>query len=133
MKKTFIFPIAILFIMLSISCNKCNKERPRVSEIKLRKEDSIRIKIHRYEKALFSIDKKNLKSGLRKIQREYRFFLAGDLNNNDVVQIRDYLTDPLLINLYNDCIKFYPDVKDLESQFSKAFSYIKYNLPDKKL
>jgi hypothetical protein len=133
MAKLSLSTLIILFVVLSFSCNKCQHEKPRVSQIELRKEDSIKIRIHRYEKALFAVDKNNLKSGLRKIQREYHFFLAGDLNDNDVKQIRDYLTDPLLLNLYNDCLKFYPDVKNLELQFSKAFSYIKYNFPDKKI
>ena len=134
MKNPLIFALIILFLTLTFSCNKCKHDKPRVSQIELRKEDSIKIKIHRYEKALFSIDKENLKNGLRKIQREYRFFLDGDLNDNrNIMQIKSFISDPLLVNLYNDCLKYYPDVKDLESQFSKAFSYIKYNFPDKKL
>jgi gliding motility-associated lipoprotein GldB len=134
MKKSFIFTLAILFILLSFSCNKCNEKKSRANKVELRKEDSLKIKIHRYEKALFSLDQHNLQSGLRKIQREYRFFLDANLKDtNNVMQIRNYLNDPLVVNLYNDCIKFYPDVKDLELQLSKAFSYIKYYFPDKKV
>ena len=39
----------------------------------------------------------------------------------------------MYIALYPDCIEKFPDVKDLESQLGKAFTYFKHYYPEKKI
>jgi gliding motility-associated lipoprotein GldB len=130
MKKIFFFILLFLFIVVIFSCNT-NDKKSRVSNINLPVNDTVKVKIQRYEKALFGVDIKNLKNGLEKLKPEYGFFLDGDLNDTmNLIQIKSYITDTLIVNIYKNCNKIFPDVKDLEVQFTKAFHYLKYYFPD---
>ena len=134
MKKTFWLLLVMLLLVISISCNKCNEEKPRVAKVELPKQDTFTIKIHRFEKALFEVDLKDFQNGLKKIKPEFHFFLDGDLNDKaNLRQLKDYLTDQYNLKLYDDCVKKYPDLKDIEPTFTKAFRLYKYYFPDKKI
>lgn len=119
---------------MAISCNKCNNEQ-RTVKVEIPKDDSVQVKIHRYEKALFAVSVKDLKNGLKKLLPEYSFFIPDSALNDSLslLQMKSFLTDRLIITLFDDCIKKYPDVKDLESAFSKAFSYYRHYYPEKKI
>ena len=134
MKKTFLSLIILYLLIISISCNKCNKEKSGVPKVEISENDSVKIKIHRYEKALFAIDIKSLHSGLKKLLPEYSFFIPDSALNDSscMLQMKQYLTDPFIIMLYDDVLKLYPDVKDLESQLGTALSYFKHYYPEKK-
>lgn len=134
MKKTFLSFIIIFFLIISISCNKCNKEKSGVPKVEISATDSVKVNIHRYEKALFAVDIKNLRSGLKKLLPEYSFFIPDSAlkDSSSLLQMKQYLTDPFIILLYDDVLKLYPDVKDLETQLGKALTYFKYYYPEKK-
>ncbi len=133
--KYYIFAIIFLFIAIIYSCNSCNDKNAHISKMKISKEDSVTVKIHRYEKALFAVDIKNLKNGLKKLLPEYSFFIPDSSLNDpsNILQIKNYLTDPFVIALYEDCIKIFPDLKNLESQLGNAFGYYKHYFPEKKV
>jgi len=137
MKKTFLCAFAFLCMVITFSCRRCNKERSSVTKIDIPKEkqDTLTVKIHRYEKALFELNIKDLKHGLKKIKPEYRIFLEGG-NIDDtlnIIKMKKYLTDPQVMDLYDKCKTEFPDVKDLEAKFTKAFRYLHYYFPDKKI
>ncbi len=127
-----------MFVFLAFSCNRCN-EKSKVPEIvkdvKLEEKDSVKIKIHRYEKALFNINKKSIRSELKKLLPEYSFFIPEkELNDSlSLLQMKNFLTDPLIVSLYDDCIKIYPDLTDIETNLGKAFSLYKFYFPKKKI
>jgi hypothetical protein len=75
-----------------------------------------------------------LNAELEKLQPLYPMFLAGDLNDSlNLQRINDYISDTLLIAVYNDCINDYPDLSELEGELTEAFRYFKYYFPEKKL
>ncbi len=120
--------MSILIIFIT-SCNFHNKrfQEVDVSDIKIGK-----IKIKRYEKALFEIDLNNFKSELEEISQEYKFFLDVDLDDTlNLIQIHNYITDPKLIELYHKTIKEYPDLNKLEEELTSAFKHYKYYFPEK--
>jgi hypothetical protein len=135
MKKTFLSIFIILFLIISFSCNKCNKEKNSRTQIDIPKEDTFSVKVHRYEKALFAVDIKGLRNGLKKLTKEYSFFIPdSSLNDSsNLIQMKNYLTDKRIIELYEECVKIFPDEKDLESRLTKAFGYLKHYYPDKKI
>ena len=134
MKKTFLFPLVLLFLVIAFSCNKCNEEKSRVTKVELPKEDTFTVRIHRYEKALFDVDIKDLQNGLKKIKPEYCIFLDGNIDDaRNLNKMKKYLTKPEVMELYANCMTEFPDVKDLETKFTKAFRYLKYYFPDKKI
>ena len=47
-------------------------------------------------------------------------FLEGDLNDSaNLKRIYEYITDTMLIAVYNDCINEYPDMSELEEQLTQ--------------
>ena len=119
-----------LIILALFSCSRTtDRYKDDVSGVKIEK-----VKIGRYEQALFSIDKSNLKTELEKLQPQYPMFLDGDLNDtSNLKRISDYLNDTLLISVFKDCQQRWPDLSLLESELTEAFRHYKYYYPSKKL
>ena len=133
MRKSVYF-IAIFLSGVLLSCNTCNNEKNKFTKVEIPKEDTLTVKINRYEKDLFGVSLKTLGKDLKALQPKYRFFLDGNLDDpSNLAQIKSYLTDPLILNLYEDCLKKYPDVNDLDAAFTKAFRYFKLYYPEKKI
>lgn len=121
-----VFVIAIL-ICINLSCNPKRKLDVDVSDIE------VNIDIKRYGKTLFSLDESNLKEELIKIQDDYRFFLNADLNDTmNLIQIKDYLNDPININCAEATFNNYPDVKSINKDLVYAFKHYKYYFPLRK-
>lgn len=122
----------LAFIFMLFSCqsgeNRLNVDLSHV--------DVDPIKIKRYEQKLFAIDPADLGSELKKIQPEYGVFLDGDLEDTlSLIPLLNYIEDTLLQNVNKDCQRVFPDLIDLESDFTESFRYYKYyypkeNLPD---
>ncbi|NVO03729.1 MAG: gliding motility lipoprotein GldB [Bacteroidetes bacterium] len=124
--------VFVSFLILT-SCNQCNKKR--TEKVDVSEVPEINVKIKRYEKALFSINPNNLKAELKPLVKDYGIFLGG-ANLNDSVKLLDmkeYLTAPQIQEAYHAIIKEFPDVSDLEKQFSSAFKYFKHYYPEKKI
>ena len=82
---------------------------------------------------MFSIDIKNLKPGLKKLTDEYSFFIsASSLDDSlNLTQLKNYLTDKRVQELYEICLKKYPNVTDLETSFTEIFKKYKTFFPIK--
>ncbi len=107
----FISTLFAVVMLLSACSNKSNTNIPSA-------------RIIRYEQDLFNIDKNNLKEGLLELQESYPVFLSGDLNDTlNLIQLSEYLSDPMIIEFYNDCNEKYPDLTFLE----KELGILKYN------
>lgn len=124
-KKIFFFLSVLIFILGS--CNKKNRNlKVNISKINIKT-----IKIKRYEKALFNIDTNNLKSELKGLSKDYKVFLNADFNDpENLEQIHDFITDKNIIELYNNCIKEYPDLNDIEKDITTSLKYYKYYFPN---
>ncbi|MCF8296391.1 MAG: DUF2268 domain-containing putative Zn-dependent protease [Saprospiraceae bacterium] len=124
LKNLFIVFLFFTFICINVSCHHKRKLDVDVSDI------DVNINIKRYGKTLFSLDKSNLKEELIKIQSDYKFFLNADLNDTiNVFQIREYLNDPMLINLSEETFKQYPDLNNLKKDLNSAYKHYKYYFP----
>jgi len=123
-----VFIIATTCFFYSCTCNR--SEEKKLPELK---DTTVKVTIDRYEKALFTINKDSLQSGLKKIKPRYSFFLDGDLDNkNNINQLRDYLNDPQMVENYETSQKKFPDISRLEKQLSSALTYFNYYFPGKK-
>ncbi len=121
--------LIIIAIIFSTSCNRSNIHKIDPDDVQLEK-----INVKRYEQALFRINKSMLNTELEKLQPLFPMFLAGDMNDSlNLKRIKDYITDTLLIAVYNDCINEYPDLSEIEGELTEAFRYFKYYFPEKKL
>jgi hypothetical protein len=92
------------------------------------------VKINRYDKDLFSVNKKDIKNELKKLKSKYSFFLDGDLEDPaNIRQLSEYLNDPQMIKNYKEVQKQYPDLTELEKELSGELSYFAYYFPDHRL
>ena len=124
----------LLFILLStvllFSCQSgsCRFD-VNISDIEVEN-----IKIHRYGKALFEVDRSNLKEELKRLQPQYSVFLNGDLDDTlSIIQLSEYINDTLLIAVSDDCFLTFPDLNSLEEGLTNTFKYLKYYYPEKNI
>lgn len=123
--------ILVIFIV-SLLLGACKDEKKKLL-VDLSKIEKPNIKIKRYEKDLFSIDRVNLAEGLNSLKSKYPFFLGTNPTDTfALIQMQGYLSDPLIIEVYKDVMEKYPDVNYIEEQLSQAFHYYKFHFPDSK-
>jgi len=118
--------------MLFSACKQKPKTlpTPKKSEVKEIQKQLQQVKIKRYEQALYAIPKDSLESGLKKLQADYACFW-GDFTLQEAVQLTKYhLEDKSYKPLYEAVQKQFPDLEDLEKQFTEAFSLLLYYFSD---
>jgi hypothetical protein len=123
-----LIPICCIFSGCSCNRNKDNKiDTPKI-------EKKVTIKISRYDKALFSVNKKDMQNELKKIKPKFSFFLDGDLDDKqNIKQLSDYLNDPQMIKNYEAVQKQFSDLTWLEKELSDEMSCFAYYFPDRKI
>ena len=118
------------FQILFSSCGNSPSEN-KINEVDL---PDINIEVKRYGEALFQLDTLNLSEGLKSIKPRFSYFLDADLDDpNNVQQIRDFITDTSLINIYRKSKLVYPNNDFLNEELSTAFSYFNYYYPSEQL
>jgi gliding motility-associated lipoprotein GldB len=129
MHKNSVKKIVLLgFLFLFFSCGG-DKERKFDVDLSDIKQKEITVK--RYEQALFGMDSENIKNEIQPIAKEFPVFLQGDLDDSlNIMQLRNFITDPSIQKLHEDCEKKYPDLKKIEEDLTQAFRYFSYYFPD---
>jgi hypothetical protein len=117
--------VTFLLVLFVAGCNE-KPAKPDVSGI-----DINPVKISRYERALFGIDFTDLPAGLNAIHDEYKFFL-GDryLDTLNLIRMNNFLRDPIIVDVYHQSEKVFPDLNSLENELAQAFRYWKYYFPE---
>ncbi len=128
MKRTFLSVFLLFFLpVVMSSCRQSKQKTPIVPESKLPK---VQIDIHRYGKALFSLDLKNFKAGLKKIKPKFLPFLNADLDDTaNVNKLYNYVTDTQIRYIYHKTIKVFPNLNRERQQLRSAFAHLKYYYP----
>jgi hypothetical protein len=133
MKRSIYLLFGMLFLY-SCSCNNSDNKKTEIPDVQKDKLPNVQVSVKRYEKALFGIDKSKLKQELKRLQPEYALFLDGDLEDKqNLLQLGDYLSDNMINDNYQSCVKKYPDMAFLERDLSTSFSYYKFWFPEKKI
>ena len=144
MKKKLIFGIAIGVLLLvaagivlwhyKSSSASDNSRKKEVSASEVRKaERQVDVHIKRYEKDLFSLDTEHLTEGLQRIAKEYPSLLIEDGVWNDpemMYQLKGYISDPIIREIYNDVVRQFPDLKDIEAELNKSMGYYLTYFPE---
>ncbi|MFO8129197.1 MAG: hypothetical protein R6T99_04760 [Bacteroidales bacterium] len=121
---------AVRFFIVMLFFSACSSE----TDVDLSEVDIEPVRIRRYGKDLFAIDPGRVKEGLDQLADEYRIFIGDAYEDTlNLIQIREYVTDPFLLELYEATMKEYPDVDFLEKKLTRAFTYHKYYFPREKL
>jgi hypothetical protein len=89
------------------------------------------IRINRYEKVLFSLNPANLREEIDPYLETYDIFLGEEIDN-PVAQksLYDYITDPLIVELYHETMEVWDDLTGLEKALTTAFRYYSHHFPD---
>ena len=141
MKRTFLFAAGILSIVLfyhSCTCSNRNTKEENGKKI-----EKTLIKIHRFEKDLFSINLDSVSSSISKLRKKYGEFF--DIYNYKIIQLgsfkdpkypeelKQFITDYYMTLDYNRVMEVFPDVKDIQKELNLAFiNYASY-FPEKKI
>lgn len=127
-------PVLFLFLITVLSVLSCRNGNPKIA---LPAEPDMRVAeqqvvIKRYEKALFALDPKHLRSGLKSIYPDYAFFMGKDWSDTmNILRIYNFLTDPNIKQLYDLTEKKYADVSSLEKGLGKAMNRFREAYPEK--
>ncbi len=115
----------ICFLLLCISlsaCKSCNNDTI---------EDTYTDGIRRYEVDLFSIDTNDFEEGIAEIYPRYKIFLGSQIpDENGMRQLKNFVTDSLIRSTYKYTMKVFPDVNQLNTGFTTAFSRMQQSIPD---
>ena len=124
MKKTIYFLLISLFF---VACNS-NSLEIDISEI-----DS-KIKIKRYEQALFEANVDNIQNEIDSIAYNFPAFIGGDYKNPDKIKgLVEYILNPLNQILYQECIKVFADFDSTQQLIENGFKHYNYYYPNEKL
>ena len=126
MKLTNFFLVIIFFSLAS-----CNNSAKRDLDIDTDKIEIEPTDVKRYEKALFAINPNNLKPGLKSIAADFPVFLGADLDDTlNIIQLNQFVTNPLNQMLYDSVISIYPDLDFLGDELTQAFKRFRYYFPE---
>lgn len=124
--------LALSFILTLSACsgnqNKSGEIQKNISpQRELDKADQVPagIQIKRYEVALFESNLSNLKQSLKNLIPEYSIFLGnGNISNEEVDQIKSFITDGSNKTAYAEVRKQYPDLKELSTNLKEAYEAV---------
>ncbi|MBN1198850.1 MAG: hypothetical protein JXA23_05830 [Bacteroidales bacterium] len=116
--------ISLLFL---VSCRfSSSRLQVDVSEVPLEE-----VVIHRYDQALFAIPLGQLQEGLMQIRPQFSFFLNTDLSDSlKINNLKEYLTNIRTIEFYTASRERFPELTNLEHDFTDAFRHLIYYFPD---
>jgi hypothetical protein len=89
------------------------------------------IQIDRYEEVLFAINPFILREEIDPYIETFYFFLGDEIDDPASQQrLFDYITDPLIKELYLDSREVWSDLSELEASLTKAFHFYKAHFPE---
>lgn len=111
-----------------------NSRKHEVNAAEVRKvERQIDVQINRYEKALFSLDTAHLETSLKALSTQYPAMLIDEEAWKDpqmLNQLKGYITDPIIREIYADVLRVFPDLKDVEAELTQAMGYYLTYFPE---
>jgi len=127
--KNVVKTLVLALLMVFSACNGGSRDSVDLSKTSIKP-----VKITRYEKALFNLSTENLKLELKKIAPDFPVFLNADLDDTlNLIQLHDFITNPLNEGLYDSVILTYPDLTRFENELTDAFRRFNYFFPDNEL
>jgi len=115
-------------LVLTLAILSCKSRR---ADIDLGKINIKTTEIHRYEKALFTINPEQLSQGLTAIGGEYKIFLGDQyLDQANIIRLKSFISDTSMEALYHATMLCYPDLTKQSNELTQAFRYFKYYFPE---
>jgi len=119
--------VALCLFFLLTSCG----EKDRYYNLDLQNVAPVKVSVHRYEQSLFSIDRQNFEQGLDAIASEFELFLTDRYAEpQNVMQLWNFVNDPMLQEAYAATQKKYRDIEYLTKGISAGYHRYRYFYPD---
>jgi len=119
-------------LLISLIFVSCHHHKNRWHDIDLSNIPDTEISIKRYEKAIFDVDPDHLKNEIANLTQSFPVFLDVSLDDTlNLIKLYNYITDPLLIELYSACIEQFPDLEFLKKELGDAITHYKYYYPER--
>jgi hypothetical protein len=133
--------VAALVLVVFIVRNRATAEgNNRKYKIKKSELSEVRKQVHfsvkRYEKALFELNRDSLAAGIERLSHIYPALLIAEnvwQNPEMLAQLRAYLDDKVITEIYQTTIQKYPDLNFLQDELTEAFSYYLHYFPEAQL
>jgi len=128
MSKHLYFLLLPLIFIISACTNKNQHTDQTSGEIV--KTDSM--SVHRYERALFSLNPESLRKQLPKIYPEFAFFLGNSWQDTmNLMRLYNYITDPNIRELNDYAQQQFPDDAYFRNSLEPVFKRIQQYYPER--
>ena len=126
--------LCLLLAVFLFSCTSKNGSSPVLPSGAGSNPDKEEVVIHRYEKAIFLLDKKNLRAEMSSLLPEFAFFMGKEWQDTmNILRMYNFLSDPQIQNLYRLETAKFPDVSFLKNGLEGAFGQLRKWYPEKHL
>lgn len=126
--------IVVILVLHFAGTRDQNSRKNSIKDNDLKKiEQTQHIQIKRYEQDLFSLDTNSLAAGVERLSQKYpEYLIAKDVwkDHRMLAQLKAYITDPVILELYHDVMRIYPDFEDVQAELNRAMSYFLTYFPD---
>lgn len=115
----------ISFLLLLVSLAACDTNKSSNN-----KNNQASDGIRRYEVDLFNIDTSHFEKGVEEIYPNYKVFLGSSLpDKGGMQQLRDFVTDPAIREIYDYTMKRFPNLDNIKSGLDAAFKIYEREFP----
>ncbi len=128
MKRTHYLLYFFALLSLLFSCSPGERKAFYEADVSGIHIDSVQI--IRYEEVLFEANPFILYQELEPYFDEFAFFLGEGIHDPmGQQQLYNYVTDPVLIDIYLDSREVYPDMQETQDALHDAFRFYRYHFP----
>jgi hypothetical protein len=130
-KRSVYIILYVCLVIVGVSMfTSCTKRPPYQANISRIHVDPVNI--DRYEEVLFGINPFALREEIEPHIETFYFFLGDEIDNPEALSaLYDYITDPLIKELYLDTSEKWPDLDELEGSLTEAFRYYRAHYHDR--
>lgn len=125
--------LPVLFVaamtLMMVACSDMNGYKKKL-DVPCSKLEPSELRILEYNKALFSIDTSDFAAGLMKITPLFRDLLGDDIDDDDVEFLKDFVTDPFVLELNGLVEAEFHDITTVENKVKYVFQHLAYYYPE---
>lgn len=123
-----------IFIALLTAISSCRFGKKSRLDVDVSACEPRNLVLHRYDKALFSLDTADFGESLKSLRNEFLPFLDTDLDNPDIVRFfRNFVTDTFVEHIYGKVAERFDDDLRLNDEIKSVYRHFNYYFPQEKI
>ena len=124
--KIFVYSFILIALAMLSSCGDPQKNL----DIDVSSTDLPKVKIKRYEQAMFRIPADSFLALAPNMQKQFPVFLQGDISDTmAIIELKSFFIDPYMQELYRYSMEKFPSLNELEEDLALAMQHYKYYFP----